>query len=107
MSDSVTRELEHRYRETGAVSDGERWVAAVLRESGVPVLPIVSAMIQVTRALDAIVERYTETPTSRPRSVDPLGLKNAIIEGVGRPVTPDDMVSFIRGEGFWRRGSQR
>jgi len=54
VSDEDTRTLERRWKETGALADGERWVAAVLRETGTPILPLISITMQTARSLKEI-----------------------------------------------------
>lgn len=94
------RELERRWKESGALADGERWVTAVLRETGTPLLPLVSITMQTARALEEAVHHLNQCYVP----VSSISLAAAITRGISRPVTPDDMVDFLRGSGDWRRG---
>lgn len=81
MSDSEIRDAERAYRASGAPQDGEAYVQAVLRSTGLNSTFLIARVIENTRVIAALVSGY------RP--------------AVSRPVTPDDMVSFLRGGHEW------
>lgn len=100
MSDGSVRELEQRWKRSNDLADGEAYVRAVLRETDFPALPMISMLIQQGRALEAIIEAHIS------RSDRPRQLVEGVFAALRRPVTPDEMVAFLRGEGDWQRGSQ-
>lgn len=82
MSDTEIRDAERAYRASGTGVDGEAWVQAVLRTTGLPSTLLIARVIENTRVIAALVSGH------RP--------------AVSRPVTPDDMVDFLRGGDSWR-----
>lgn len=88
MSDESERRLERIYRESGDVRDGMAWVHEVMRGQSTPVLQLIEVTIRNTRAL---LSMLYATPHSQP-----IGALS-----YSRPVTPDDIVSFLRGTDDW------
>jgi len=92
MSDVDVRALERAWLSTRSQEDGERYVHAVLNATGSPILPIISLLIQNTRAL-RMIQRSSVAFDRTP-----------LVERLSTPVTPEDLVAFLRGEGEWARG---
>jgi len=91
-ADEELRAAERAYRASGALQDGEAWAQAVLRTTDVPTLPMISMLVQHSRALEAMF----------------ASIQNGMIlaeyrvrEAITRDVTPDNIVSFLRGGREW------
>lgn len=86
MSDDAIRAAERTYRSSGNPADGEAYVQAVLRSTGLNSTFLIARVIETQRVVQALLnpmEFYT------------------IRSAQDRPVTPDDMVSFLRGGREW------
>jgi hypothetical protein len=89
VSDSEIRSAERTYRSSGNPADGEEWVQAVLRSTGLNSTFLIARVIETQRAIRALMNQLMGDP----------GV--AMDAEIGRPVTPDDMVSFLRGGREW------
>lgn len=92
MSDTEVREAERAYRASGSPQDGDAWVQAVLRTTSFPTTFLISRVIETQRALHEITRLGSSRAAHR--------------EALDRPVTPDDMASFLRGGREWLRPSE-
>ena len=92
MSDDAIRNAERAYRASGAPQDGEAYVQAVLRSTGLNSTFLIARVIETQRALNTLLHHFHDSPTISRRE-----LGNAL----ERQVTPDDMVSFLRGGREW------
>ena len=86
MSDDAIRNAERAYRASGAPQDGEAWVQAVLRTTSVPTTFLIARVIETQRALHSMTGATSDASARA---------------AIARPVTPDDMVSFLRGGREW------
>ena len=93
MSDSEIRDAERTYRASGAPQDGEAYVQAVLRSTGVNSTFLIARVIETQRGLNTLLA-INELRM-------PGGVTLAMREAIQRTVTPDDMVSFLRGDREW------
>ena len=89
MSDSEIRDAERTYRASGAPQDGEAYVQAVLRSTGLNSTFLIARVIEMRRAIAAIVDAPA------------IQLRAGLVDAIDRAVTPDDMVSFLRGGREW------
>ena len=92
MSDSEIRDAERTYRASGAPQDGEAYVQAVLRSTGVNSIFLIARVIETQRAIAALIGPSLASGHARE-----IQIRGAF----SRPVTPDDMVSFLRGGREW------
>jgi hypothetical protein len=92
VSDDAIRNAERAYRASGAPQDGEAYVQAVLRSTGLNSTFLIARVIETQRALNTLLHHVHDSPTISRRE-----LGNAL----ERQVTPDDMVSFLRGGREW------
>lgn len=90
MSDAAVRAAERAYRASGSPADGDAWVQAVLRSTGLNSTFLIARVIEIQRALRAQGQYRLEGPT-----------RDEVRAALERPVTPDDMVSFLRGGSEW------
>ena len=93
MSDDEIRTAERTYRASGAPQDGEAYVQAVLRSTGLPSTFLIARVIETQRGLNTLLA------VNELRM--PGGVTRAMREAINRQVTPDDMVSFLRGGREW------
>ena len=93
MSDEDIRAAERTYRASGSPQDGEAWVQVVLRSAGLNSTFLIARVIESQRALAAMFN-----PMDYANSAD---REDQIRRAFRRPVTPDDMVSFLRGGREW------
>jgi len=93
MSDSEIRDAERTYRASGAPQDGEAYVQAVLRSTGLNSTFLIARVIETQRGLNTLLA-INELRM-------PGGVTLAMREAIQRTVTPDDMVSFLRGGREW------
>lgn len=93
MSDEAIRAAERAYRASGDPADGEAWVQAVLRTTGVNSTFLIARVIETQRALAAMA-MISRTATYE-------GVRDPIIDAMRQPVTPDDIVDFLRGGRNW------
>ena len=93
MSDEEIRTAERAYRASGAPQDGEAYVQAVLRSTGVNSTFLIARAIETQRGLNTLLA-INELRM-------PGGVTLAMREAIQRTVTPDDMVSFLRGGREW------
>jgi hypothetical protein len=93
VSDEAVRSAERIYRASNNPADGEAWVQSVLRTTGLPSTFLIARVIETQRALAAMA-MMSRTATYE-------GVRDPIVEAMRRPVTPDDMVSFLRGGREW------
>lgn len=92
MSDEDIRAAERTYRTTGNPADGEAWIQAVMRTTGLPVIPLITQVIRTQRALHAVALAGGGSPYSN---------------AMQQPVTPYDIVSFLRGGSEWLKSEHR
>ena len=92
MSDSEIRDAERTYRASGAPQDGEAYVQAVLRSTGLNSIFLIARVIETQRAIAALIGPSLASGHARE-----IQIRGAF----SRPVTPDDMVSFLRGGREW------
>ena len=93
MTDEDTRAAERAYRASGSQQDGEAWVQAVLRTTGLPSTFLIYRVIEAQRALHALAGGWVMSGHSQ---------EGLVQRALSMPVTPDDMVSFLRGDDVWR-----
>jgi len=92
MSDSEIRDAERTYRASGAPQDGEAYVQAVLRTTGVNSTFLIARVIETQRALNALAGGWVMSGHNQ---------EGMVQRALSMPVTPDDMVSFLRGGREW------
>jgi hypothetical protein len=97
MSDEDIREAERTYRATGNQEDGERWVQAVIRTTGFPTIILITEIIKSRRALQAIAYSFSSSSSDH-------RVEGAHLKAMRKPVTPYDVVAFLRGEPEWMSG---
>lgn len=85
MADAELRQLERAYKASGNMADGEAWVQAILRKKGVPVLPMIIALIQSRRTLEAISAH----------GVRLWDLSYSANLAIDSPITPQDIANFF------------
>lgn len=93
MSDEDIRYAERKYRISGSSEDGEVWVQAVMRVT-VPSVSLITQSIRTHRALQAVACSFVG-------STNPYRLEAAFSKAMNQPVTPYDIVSFLRGGLEW------
>jgi hypothetical protein len=107
--DDDTRNAERKWRQTGASTDGEAYIQAVIRSTDAPILPMVTALIRNTRAMQALTALALPTGevtldaamrqlTNAQRRAW-LNGPTLMLEAMQKPVTPDDVVAFLRNDG--------
>jgi hypothetical protein len=97
MSDTRLRDTERRWRETGHADDGSAYVQAAMRATGEPIVPILTMLVRQDRALRALDDALQEGLVGHRLS---HRMRGALL----KPITPDDMVAYLRGDGEWGRG---
>lgn len=98
MSDEAVRSAERIYRASNNPADGEAWIQAVLRTTGVPSTFLIAQVIQSRRAIEALI--------ARPEHGAGQSQIQVLVAAAYRSVTPDDMVSFLRGGREWLTSGQ-
>lgn len=91
MTDEATRKAEREWKASGDAAAGQAWVEGELRATGAPLLPMIGLLIQTTRALRLLLDGAAVTHTHAAR------------EALRQRVTPEIMVSFLRGTDEWSR----
>jgi hypothetical protein len=94
MSDEDIRIAERAFRSTGDPVDGEAWIQAVLRTTGLPTIQLVTQTIRTQRALRSIAYSFSSGSSDH-------RVEAAFSRAMKKPVTPYDIVSFIRGGMGW------
>jgi len=92
VSDDAIRNAERAYRASGAPQDGEAYVQAVLRSTGLNSTFLIARVIETQRVMHQIANTSPFAETT---------LTAVVGAALARPVTPDDMVSFLRGGREW------
>jgi|CXWL01.1.fsa_nt_gi hypothetical protein len=93
MSDEKLRELERRWRETQDAAAGMAWVEEELRARGAPILAMIAQGVTSARTINELYVHCRAGP------INARELADALMAAYSRPVLPEDMVAFIRGDG--------